>query len=197
MSRIRQALFALAALIAAGTAPPVDASTFNRVGLDYLVAENGTIVVGEVVGARSYWNTDRTFIHTDYRVNVTEVLKGSVAAREITVTIPGGAVGKHIVRLVGAAELVPGRWYVLFLDRSDLLGVRGALTVRDHCQGAFDLEMAGEGLRALSQARQHFLLPDAGGIGVPVGGAEGMPFTALIQTVRELADRAREREVKK
>ena len=191
MKRMRHALFGLAALLAAGTVPPVDASTFKRVGLEYLVAENGTIVVGEVVDARPYWNEGKTFILTDYRVSVTEVLKGSVASREITVTIPGGTVGDLTARLVGAADLVPGKWYVLFLDRANMMGVRGLLSVRDHCQGVFELEMAGQGLRAVSQASRQFLLPDAAGDGAPVGGAEGMPFTTLIQTVRELADRDR------
>ncbi|MEA2563353.1 MAG: hypothetical protein QOH06_4857 [Acidobacteriota bacterium] len=191
MNRMRKALFGLAALLAAGTAPPVDASTFNRVGLDYLVAENGTIVVGEVVDARSYWNEGRTFILTDYRVSVTEVLKGQGAAREITVTIPGGTVDDLTARLVGAADLVPGKWYVLFLDRANMMGARGLLSVRDHSQGVFDLEMTAQGLRAVSQARRHSLRPDARGNGVPVGGGEGMPFTTLIQTVRELADRER------
>ena len=61
-----------------------------------------------------------------------------------------------------------------------MMGARGLLSVRDHCQGVFDLEMAAaaQGLRAVSQARRHSLRPDAGGNGgngVPVGGDEGMP----------------------
>jgi hypothetical protein len=199
MNRMRKALLAFAAaLIAAGASPPAGASTFARVGLDYLVAENETIVVGEVRSGRSYWNEAGTFILTDVRVAVSEVLKGSVETREITVTLPGGRVGDLIAEIVGGAELIPGRWYVLFLDRVDMLGVRGALVVHDHCQGAFDVEMAGGGLRAISQARRHGLLPDAAGDAAPVGGAAGIPFTTLIQNVRELAgqDRDSRREVK-
>ena len=179
----------LALVITVGLAMPAGASTFARVGLDYLVAENDTAVVGEVLSARSYWNEARSFILTDVRLAVSEVLKGSVGAREITVTIPGGQVGGLAAIIVGGAELKPGKWYVLFLDRVDLMGARGVLTVHDHCQGAFDVEMAGDGLRAVSQARRHELLPDVLGNADPVGGAKGMPFIHLTETVRELAGR--------
>lgn len=187
-----------AALIALSAVSPADASTFSRVGLDHLVAENETIAVGAVVGARSYWNEAKTFIFTEYRVKVDEILKGSVAAREIIVTIPGGTVGDLTAQIVGAADLVQGRSYVLFLGRADVLGARNVLTVRDHCQGVFDVEMAGDGLRAVSQARRHGLLRDAYGNDAPVGGAEGIPFVDMIRTVRELAGRGRDsfREVK-
>jgi hypothetical protein len=199
MSRQTRSLLGFAAaLIALSAVPSVDASTFNRVGLDYLVAENQTIVVGEVVGARSYWNEEKTFIYTDHRVKVDEVLKGSVAAREITVTVSGGTVGDHTVRIVGAADLVPGRSYVLFLSPANRRGAPNVLTVRDHCQGVFDVEAVRGGLRAVSQARRHNLLRDAQGDDLPVGGREGMPFTTLIRSVRELADREQDsrREVK-
>lgn len=188
MSRIWKLLLVSAAALMS-TLQPASASTFVRIGLEDLVAENETIVVGEVQGARSYWNDAHTFILTDVRVAVSEVLKGSVANREITVTVPGGRVGDLVSVIIGSAELTPGNWYVLFLDRVDLLGTRGVLTVHDLCQGAFDVEVAGDGLRAVSQARRHGLMPDAAGNADAVGGAEGIPFTTLIQTVRELADR--------
>jgi hypothetical protein len=199
MNRMRKALLGFAAaLIAAGTLHPASASTFVRAGLDDLVAENETIVVGEVLSSRSYWNEAGTFILTDVRVGVSEVLKGSVENREITVTVPGGRVGDLVSVIVGGADLAQGKWYVLFLDRVDMLGVRDALAVHDHCQGAFDVEVAADGLRAISQARRHGLMPDAAGNAEPVGGAKGIPFTTLIQTVRELAtqDRNSRQEVK-
>jgi hypothetical protein len=177
--------------------PAAEASTLGRVGLDYLVAENDTIVVGEAVAARSYWNPTRTFILTDVQVSVSQTLKGQVAA-EITVTVPGGKVGELTSVLVDGAALMPGRRYVLFLDRVNLAGVMGVLMVHDHSQGAFDIEMAGSELRAFSQARQHELLADADGHAEAVGGAEGLPLANLVETVRNLAARARDhrREVK-
>jgi hypothetical protein len=179
-------------LIAAGAAPPAGASTFARVDLPYLVAGNETIVVGEVKAARSYWNEAKTFILTDFRVAVSDTLKGSLATREITVTVPGGKVGDLTSVIVGGADLKPGGWYVLFLRQGDLLGTRGVRYVRDHSQGVFELEMAGDGLRAASQARGQVLLADESGSAAPVGGADGLPFTTLIESVRELAGRERD-----
>jgi hypothetical protein len=190
MRGARNLLWALTLAIALGTGA-AGASTFSRVGLDYLVAENETIVVGEVVGARSYWNQSKTFILTDVRIAVSEVLKGSLETRDITVTVPGGKVGDLTSVIVGGAQLVPGDWYVLFLRQGDLLGTRGVRYVRDHSQGVFHLEIAGDGVRAVSQARRLELMPDAAGTRDPVGGAEGMPFTTLIESVRELAGRER------
>lgn len=176
---------ALACLIALG-ATVAEASTLGRVGLDYLVAENDTIVVGKAVAARSYWNDTRTFILTDVRVSVSQTLKGQ-SADEITVTVPGGTVGELTSVIVGGAVLVPGNTYVLFLDRVNLAGMHGVLMVHDHGQGAFDVEKAGSELRAMSQARRHELLADTAGDAEPVGGAAGMPLADLLKSVRELA----------
>ena len=181
-----------AALLTATILPPASASTFSRADLAYLVAENETIVVGEAVDAASYWNEDRSFILTDVRVAVTDVLKGSLAKREVTVTVPGGKVGELTSVIVGGAELQPGNYYVLFLRQGDLLGRRNVQFVREHGQGVFDVRMAGDGLRAVSQARTHTLLPDEAGNAEPVGGAEGLPFTTLIESVRNLAARGRD-----
>ena len=182
----------LVCLIALGSTVAAEASTLGRVGLDYLVAENETIVVGEAVAARSYWNPARTFILTDVQISVSQTLKGRVGD-EIMVTLPGGKVGELTSVLVGGAELVPGHTYVLFLDRVNLAGAMGVLMVHDHGQGAFDVEMAGSELRAFSQGRRHELLADAGGQVEPVGGAEGLPLVDLVETVRDLATRERNR----
>jgi hypothetical protein len=186
---------ALAALL--GLAAPSSASTFARMGLYDLVDENPTIVVGEVVNSHSYWNDAKTFILTDYRIAVSDVLKGAVANREITVTVPGGKVGDLISVIVGGADLSSGKPYVLFLDRKDLLGVRGVLTVRDHCQGVFDLEISGNQVQAISQGRRHGLLPDAAGVAEPAGGPQGMPLATLVQAIRNRAAGAGLEGVKK
>jgi len=174
-----------------GAVAPAGASTFFRVGLDSLVAGNETIVFGEAVSADSHWNDAGTFIVTDVRVSVSQVLKGRVEGDEITVTVPGGKVGELTSIVVGGAQVTPGKWYVLFLDRLDLLGSQGVLAVRDHGQGAFDVETAGRELRAFSQGRRHELLPDGAGKAEAVGGARGMPLAKLLGMIRELAGRQR------
>lgn len=182
--------------IAAGLAASAEASRFVRVDLDYLVAANETVIVGEVLEAHSYWTADGTFILTDAKVAVSDVLKGKPGASEIKVTLPGGTVGEMSAVVVGAAQLVPGKSYVLFLRKGDLPGVKSVQTVLDHSQGVFELKMGQDGLRAVSQANGHPLVPDTKGLSLAPGGAEGMPFKALLQTVRERVTVVNRREVK-
>lgn len=195
---MRKKLFqgAIAFALAVCIATPASASRFARVGMDYLVAENETIVVGEVLEAHSYWAASGTFILTDVTIAVSEVLKGDSNLQEVTVTLPGGSVGELSAVVVGGAELQPGTSYVLFLRRGNLPGAAGVHMVRDHSQGVFELVAGKKGLRAVSQARAHGLVPDAFGVAEAPGGAEGLPLEVMKQTVRELAARGGRREVK-
>ncbi len=61
--------------------------------------------------------------------------------------------------------------------------------MRDLVQGAFDLVIAKDGLRAISQANSHPLVPDAKGYVDAPGGIEGMPLNDLILTVRQQVER--------
>lgn len=187
---------AMAFAIAAGVVAPAGATTLIRESLDELVRSNRTIVVGEVVGVHSYWNADGTFILTDVRVAAHDVLKGNVQDRELTLTIMGGRVGETTTLIIGNPELIPGNSYVLFLNEEDLPGAR-ALTVRSLVQGAFDVRIGKDGLRAISQANGHPLLPDARGSFEPEGGREGFPLYSMTQSIRDMVGRdAARREVK-
>ena len=188
----------LAVALAAVLTVPASASTFIRQSLDDLVASNEAVVVGEVVDTRSYWNSDGSFILTDVRIVPSEILKGKLEKRELTVTVMGGTVGDLTTLIVGGAELIQGNSYVLFLNHSDLPGTKAVRTVRDHSQGVFDIRLAKDGLRAISQANRHPLLPDAKGIPAAPGGQDGIPLDNLIHSIRELADRPQgsRREVK-
>jgi hypothetical protein len=187
----------VAALLALTAFAPASATTLIRMGLEDLVSANSTVVVGEVLDADSRWNEDASFIVTDVRIAVHEVIKGRLAEEEITVTLPGGRVGDRTTLIVGAAELVPGNSYVLFLSKQNLLRAGEALVVRDLVQGAFDIRMERDGLRAVSQAHQHPLMPDRGGKVEPPGGAEGMPINAMLAEIRQIASRqGARREVK-
>ena len=186
MHRVRRVLCgAMAVAIAASLAVPASATTLRRMAVEELVASNRTIVVGQVTDARSYWNQDKTFILTDVRLTVNEVVKGKLQDQEITVTIMGGRVGEITTLIIGGPELIPGKSYLLFLNEEDLPGKR-AQTVRDLCQGAYDLVIGKDGLRAVSQANRHPLIPDRLGYIDAPGGVEGMPFNAMIQSIRSL-----------
>lgn len=191
--KLRKGAIALAAFLVGGI-PPAGASTFSRLSLEDLVAENSTIVLGQAVEAHSYWNDSNTLILTDVRVVVSEVLKGELRDGEITVTVPGGTVGGEAVALIGGAQLAPEGWYLLFLREGDL---PGASIVRDHSQGVFEVRMSKGGLRAVSQAMQMELVPDDFGNKEAPGGAEGVPLKHLRQRVRDLAAQDGRREVKR
>ena len=179
----------LAFAIAAGVVAPASATTLVRAGLDELVAGNGAVVLGEAVDSYSYWNAEHTFILTDVRFRVDDVLKGGLQDRELTVTLMGGTVGETTTLILGGPELIPGSSYVLFLNDEDLPGAQGVRTVRDLAQGAFDVVMSGRGLRAISQANRLPLLPDKSGYFDAAGGPEGYPLTSMIKSVREIAGR--------
>ncbi len=65
--------------------------------------------------------------------------------------------------------------------------MQGATTVRDLVQGVFDLKIDSDGLRAVSQANGHPLVPDHRGYFEAEGGFEGMPLTAMLRSIREIA----------
>ena len=194
MDLTRSRRWPLAALALAGFAlaagVPAGASTFIRASLESLVASHETIVLGEVLEARSYWNSVHSFILTDVTVKVEEVLKGRLPGHELTFTLMGGTVGDLTSVIVGGAALERGNSYVLFVGRGNLPGAKGVLTVREHGQGVFDVVVAKDGLRAVSQANGHPLLPDAKGFSAAPGGAEGMPLSELTRSIRELAEAA-------
>lgn len=197
MSLVRTALRgALAFAIAAGTVASADATTLIRASLDKLVGTNETVVVGEVLDASSYWNAEGNFILTDVRVSASEVLKGELSNREFTVTLMGGQVGETTTLIIGTAQLIPGRAYVMFLNSEDLPGAKSVLTVRDHAQGVFDIQMNKDlrGMRAVSQANGHPLVPDNQGYLDAPGGVEGFPYNAFVKSIREIAVAIQEAE---
>lgn len=183
--------YAMALAIAMAAIAPANATTLVRADLEKLADGNALVIIGDVVDAHSYWNADGSFILTDVRLAVSDVVKGGPQNREITITLMGGQVGDLTTLIIGGPELVPGKSYVLFLNEEDLPGANGALTVRDLVQGAFDLVIAKDGLRAISQANGHPLVPDAKGYVDAPGGVEGMPLNDLIQTVRQQVERPR------
>lgn len=165
------------------------ATTLIRMDLDGLVAENAKVVVGRALDVKSYWNAEGTFMLSDVRFVADETLKGGPGDREFVFTVMGGTVGDLSTVIVAGPEIVPGKSYALFLNAEDLPGARGVLTVRDLCQGIFDLVETPDGPRAISQANRHPLLPDARGSVEPPGGLQGLSLNDLHQNVRRLAGR--------
>lgn len=177
----------LGVALAVSAVAPAGATVLIRQDLADLVTANRAVVVGEVLDTNSYWNAEGTFILTDVRVGVTEVLKGSVEDSVLTLTLMGGTVGELTTLIVGGPELAPGGSYLLFVNEEDLPGAQRVPTVRDHVQGVFDVEWKNGELRAVSQAVRFPLEPDHRGLALPPGGAEGLSLDGLAQSIRQLA----------
>ena len=58
--------------------------------------------------------------------------------------------------------------------------------MRSLVQGAFDVKIGKDGLRAVSQANGHPLLPDARGSFEAEGGREGFQLNSMMQSIREI-----------
>lgn len=174
-------------LLTSGLAAPLSATTLIRAGLEELVVNNEIVVMGEVVDIFSYWNKDATFILTDVRVRPLETIKGVTPKTDLIVTLMGGTVDETTTLILGGPELEIGKPYVFFLNRENLPGVENAVTVRDHCQGVFDLIDDGDGLKAISQANEFALLPDAHGLYKAAGDIEGFKLDDMFQSIRDLA----------
>lgn len=192
MQRWMSAVVAIVCML--GVATNASATTLIRQSLEQLTATNSTITFGEILETRSYWNKGNTFILTDVRIRSLEALKDSRrVGAEFTITLMGGTVDDLTTLIVGGAELVKGKRYVLFLHEGDLPGAKGALTVRDHCQGVFDVvNDRGRGLRAVSQASRHALEPDFAGKSDAPGGVKGLTFNNLVESIRRHSDRAKQ-----
>jgi len=176
--------FTLPSALLAMMAIPAGATTLMREGLDQLTVENEIVVQGRVLDINSHWNDSHTLILTDARVRPSQVLKGRHEG-DVTFTVMGGTVGDVTTLIIGGAELIPGSDYVLFLSHVDLPGAANRLTVRDHAQGAFNVDRG----RAFSEALGDPLLPDGEGrIDVP-GGEDGLPIEELTRQVRDHQNR--------
>lgn len=177
-------------IVLATTAVPARGTTFVRLGLEELTAGSSTIVLGEVVDSHSYWSPDSSMILTDVRVAPTRVLKGEAESFPVVVTVLGGTVGDITTLIVGGAALEAGQSYVLFLGEADLHGAERVRTVREQAQGVFEIRATEAGLRAVSQASEHHVLPGLGGATEPPGGRVGLALEEIVRQIETLANRA-------
>lgn len=177
------------AVLMALAAVPARASTFVRLGLEELTAGSHTIILGEVLDAHSYWSPDESFILTDVRVAPLRVLKGKAEGPTFVVTLLGGSVGDLTTLIVAGAALEPGRSYILFLQETAFAGAWGIQTVPEHAQGVFEIVSTAGGLRAVSQAIEHGVLPDAAGNVGPPGGKSGLALDQMLERIEHLTGR--------
>jgi hypothetical protein len=93
---------------------PIAATTLVPMSFDELTAEASVVVHGHVIDAHGVWNPERRAIETLVTIQPLETFKGSIAG-DVTLTVPGGDVGRYRYVVVGAPAFAIGDEVVLFL----------------------------------------------------------------------------------
>jgi len=104
----------LVALLVALAVMPARAVTVVPLSFEQLVRQSSSVVYARVVDVRGQWTDDRRTIDSVVTVEVIKGLKGTAAA-ELTLTVPGGQVGRYLNLLPGAPVFARGDLAVLFL----------------------------------------------------------------------------------
>lgn len=110
--RMRRSL--LAALLFALAIVPAQAVTVAPLSFTELVRQSSSVVYARVIDVRGQWTDDRRSIDSLVTVEVIKGLKGAPAG-ELTLTVPGGQVGRYLNLLPGAPSFARGDLAVLFL----------------------------------------------------------------------------------
>lgn len=110
--RMRRSL--LTVLLAVLAAVPTRAVTVVPLSFEELVRQSSSVVYARVVDVHGQWSDDRRRIDSLVTVEVIKGLKGTATA-ELTVTVPGGQVGRYVNLMPGAPTFARGDLAVLFL----------------------------------------------------------------------------------
>ncbi len=114
--------------LAVFVSPPVLTAHVELMSVREIAAASPDIVVATVEGRQSRWNGPRTLILTEYTLHIEERLRGTAPDR-ISITVPGGTLGKISDDTCISVRLQPGARYLLFLGdlgHSTLMPILGA-----------------------------------------------------------------------
>jgi hypothetical protein len=124
---------------------PLQGSTLQQLSLDDMILKSTVIVHGQIQPAYSSMNSSVIYAH--YRVQVSEVLKGS-APSQLDIVVPGGTSNGRTQTFAGAPSLLSGQDYVLFL----WTGKSGLTQVIGLSQGLFSVTPNSSGLPTVQRA---------------------------------------------
>jgi hypothetical protein len=159
---------------------PAGATTLEKLSVDDMVQKSTSIVRGRALGATS---TQRgSIIYTVYRVQIAEVLKGSIAAGTTEVFVPGGSFNGLRQSFAGSPSLATGTEYVIFLWTSP----KGIPQVIGLGQGVFEVKLSASGEKILSRGPIDADFLDASGQHVHDDGLK-LTLSRLQQRVRQIA----------
>jgi hypothetical protein len=107
-------LVVLAVAAAASLLPPALRAHVELLSGRQLAEASPHVVVAVVEGRQSRWNPQHTLILTDYTLRIEDRLKGQAADR-VTISVPGGTIGRVTDETCVSVSLEPGARYLLFL----------------------------------------------------------------------------------
>ncbi len=171
------------------------ATEFVRLSLEELTSSSSHVVKGKFVKIESFWNREGTAIYTKAVFQVQDTLKGSFTKEEISIYLPGGAVGDKSMIVIGTPEISIDEETVLMLQRVDASQHEVTIQADEEpfnivalSQGKFDvrLDSTTNKMIAISHALKFFLKPEVNLEDLPPGGKEGLPLDEFFDRVREI-----------
>lgn len=119
-------------------------TTLEQLSLDEMVQKATSIVRARVASASPMQRGN--LIHTAYRLQVVEQLKGS-AGSTLEVAVPGGRLGQFRQTIPGSPVLESGKEYVVFV----WTGKSGTNHIIGLSQGLFEVQRAADGSMVLQR----------------------------------------------
>lgn len=164
------------------TLVPAWATTLEKLSVDEMVQKSTAIVRGRSLGSAT---TQRgSVIYTVYRLQVSEVLKGSLSTGTTEVYVPGGVYGGLRQSFAGSPTLATGADYVIFLWTSP----SGITQVIGLGQGVFEVRLSASGESVLSRGPLEADMVDGTGRSIQDQGLK-LTLGRLQQRVRALSPR--------
>jgi hypothetical protein len=178
----------LAPLLLFASVAVARATVVEALPLADLVSQSQRVVLGRVLSVNSAWDPSGMRIHTRFRVDVRETLKGEPSS-EVSVFAWGGTVGDVGQTVVGQAEPQPGDEAVFFLAPAPL---RGNWHMVGMAQGFWPVTRSEDGSPVVSRkpSRLTLRVPGASraqGVLVSDPGIPARPWQALRWEILELA----------
>jgi hypothetical protein len=109
---MRRSVIVLLACVSLGA--PLHATTLIPLTFEQLVRGSALVVYGRVTAVEGRWTPDRRRIESAVTVDVLEDWKGR-SRETVTLTVPGGQVGRYLNLIPGAPTFASGDLVVLFL----------------------------------------------------------------------------------
>ncbi len=122
--------------VSSGPAMVASSGIVEKIEFKDLATQADVIFVGNVTAMNSRWNDERTFIQTEVRIAIEQLVAGQLQGQECTLVVPGGEVGGVKQEVSTAPVFTVGERTLLLL----VCGEGESLTVMGGFQGKLDID---------------------------------------------------------